>query len=327
MQEKQLRVFYPEIEPFNKSMLKVSDVHEIYYEEIGKKDGEPVVFLHGGPGGGTYPVFRRFFDPEYFHVTLFDQRGCGQSKPLGALEENNTEALIEDIEKLRKHLGIEKWIVFGGSWGSTLALCYAIKYPERVKALVLRGIFLNRQKDIDWLFENDAAGKIFPDYFEPYLNFIPEEERNNLVEAYYKRLTHENYDIRLSAAKNWSNWENKISRLVYTPNAKDDDEIDRMIAGARVECFYMLKKCFFDDDNYIINNLAKILPIPTFITHGRYDIVCNAENAWSLTKAWEQQSNGKYKPELILTPNSGHSQTEPENIHELIGFMEKLKNT
>lgn len=322
-EEKKLREFYPEIEPFNTGKLKVSEIHEIFYEQVGNKNGETVVFLHGGPGGGIAPIFRRFFNPDIFHAVLFDQRGCGSSTPLGCLEDNNTEALVEDIEKLRKHLGIEKWIVFGGSWGTTLALCYAFKYPERVTALVLRGIFLNRQKDIDWLFEDDAAAKVFPDYFEDYKNYIPESERKSLVKAYYERLISDDYKTRLEAAQHWSKWENKISKLIYIER-NDAEDNEQTIAGARIECLYMLKQCFFTEDNFIINNLEKILHIPTYITHGRYDIVCNSANAWDLCKAWEEKSNGKFKPELVITPTSGHSQTEPENRSELIGFLEKI---
>lgn len=323
MSEENLREFYPDIEPFNTGMLKVSEIHNIYYEQVGNISGEPVVFLHGGPGGGVYPSFRKFFNPEIFHAVLFDQRACGKSTPLGCLEENNTQELVEDIEKLRKHLGIEKWIVLGGSWGTTLALCYAIKYPERVKALVLRGIFLNRQKDIDWLFEDDGAGQIFPDYFENYKNYIPKEERNTLVKAYYQRLISEDYNTRLESAKYWSDWENKISKLENI-NTYDDEDPEQTIAGARIECLYMLKKCFLNDDNYIINNLDSILHIPTYITHGRYDIVCNTSNAWDLCKSWEEKSNGKYKPELLIASRSGHSQSEVQNRSNLINFLEKI---
>ncbi len=315
---------YPEIEPFKTRMLDVSDKHSIYYEQCGNPNGRPVVFLHGGPGVGSVPKYRQFFDPEFYHIIIFDQRGAGQSNPLGSLEDNNTDELVKDIEKLREHLNIDKWVVFGGSWGSTLSLVYAIRHPDKVIALSIRGIFLGRQKDIDWLFEDGAAGQIFPDYFEEYKNYIPENERNNLVNAYYKRLTNNDENIVLEAGKRFSIWENKISKLVY----QDEENLDfstRDLACSRIEAHYMINKCFFEE-GYILNNLDKIIHIPTFIVHGRYDIVCSSSNAWDLYKKWLELSDYKYKPKLVITPSSGHSQMETENFAELVGFMEEIKN-
>lgn len=320
---KELRSLYPPIEPFQYGYLRVSDLHEIYYEQSGNENGIPVVFLHGGPGVGSFPNYRQYFDPEFYRIIIFDQRGCGKSQPLGLLEDNNTDALIEDTEKLRKYLGIDNWIVFGGSWGSTLALAYAIKYPDKVNNLVLRGIFLGRQTDIDWLFEDGPAAKIFPEYFEYYSEFIPEEEKGSLIEAYYKRLISDDYETRKEAGHRFSLWETQIAKLIY--ENKDDIEVtERDIANSRIECHYMVEKCFFPE-NYILDNLAKIIHIPTYIVHGRYDIVCSASNAWDLYKEWIKLSENKYKPELVFSPSSGHSQTEPENASELVGFMEKIK--
>ena len=314
---------YPEIEPFKTDMLQVSESDHLYYEESGNPNGKPVVFLHGGPGVGSFPKYRQFFDPEFYRIIVFDQRGCGQSTPLCSLENNTTDELVKDIEKLRNHLNIDQWVVFGGSWGSTLALVYAIRHPEQVIALSLRGIFLGRQKDMDWLFEDGSAGQIFPDYFEEYKNYIPENERSSLVEAYYKRLTDDDINIRMEAGKRFSLWETKIAKLIY----EDDPGLDfseRDLANSRIEAHYMIYKCFFEE-NYILNNLEKIVHIPTFIVHGRYDIVCSASNAWDLSKKWLELSNNKIKPELVFTPSSGHSQMEKENAIELVGFMEKIK--
>jgi proline iminopeptidase len=322
MLETNLNKLYPPIEPYNTDFLQVSDIHEIYYEEVGNPKGAPVVFLHGGPGVGIHPNYRCFFDPEHYRVILFDQRGCGQSRPLGCLEENNTDELVNDIEKLRKHLNIEDWIVFGGSWGSTLALVYAIRHKEKVKALVLRGIFLGRQSDIDWLFEDDGAAKIFPDYFKEYKLHIPENERESLVKAYYKRLTSSDNNVSLDAGKIFSNWETKISKLIHKES--NDEFTEKDLANSKIECLYMFEKCFFSE-NYILNNLNKIVDVKTYIVHGRYDIVCNASNAWELVQHWINISNGKYQPQLVITPSSGHSQMEIENISELIKFMENLK--
>ncbi|MFN8575708.1 MAG: prolyl aminopeptidase [Candidatus Sericytochromatia bacterium] len=322
MTEKISNIFYPPIEPYNKGFLEVSNIHKIYYEEVGNPNGVPVVFLHGGPGVGIYSDYRRFFDPEYYRVILFDQRGCGQSLPLGCLEDNNTDELVNDIEKLRDLFNIDNWIVFGGSWGSTLALIYAIRHKERVKALVLRGIFLAREKDINWLFEDDGAGKIFPDYFSEYKNYIPENERGNLVEAYYKRLTCEDKSINNEAGRIFSNWETKISKLNY--KNKNEDFTERDLANSKIEALYMIMKCFIPE-NYILDNLIKIIDIKTYIVHGRYDIVCSTSNAWDLEQYWIKASSGEYKPKLVITPNSGHSQMELENINELVGFMEDLK--
>lgn len=320
---KQLNELYPPIEPYKTDFLPVSELHKIYYEEVGNPNGVPVVFLHGGPGVGVYGQYRQFFDPEYYRVILFDQRGCGKSLPLGCLEDNSTDALVNDIEQIRKHLNIDKWIVFGGSWGSTLALVYAIRHKQQVNSLVLRGIFLARQIDIDWLFENCEAAKIFPDYFEEYSNHIPEEERESLVQAYYKRLTHNDSSIRVEAGKKFSKWETQISKLIYE-DKEEELFSERDLANSRIECLYMIEKCFFPE-NYILDNLDKILDIPTDIVHGRYDIVCSASNAWDLYKTWVKLSNGQYKPNLVITLSAGHSQMEKENASELVGFMENLK--
>lgn len=312
---------YPVIEPYNTGLLEVSEIHKIYYEECGNPNGVPVVFLHGGPGVGVYPDYRRFFDPNFYRVVLFDQRGCGQSLPLGCLEENNTDELVNDIEKLRKSLNIDNWIVFGGSWGSTLALIYAIRHSEVVNALVLRGIFLGRQTDIDWLFEDDGAGKVFPDYFKFYKNHIPLSERDSLVNAYYKRMTSDDRNTVVEAAKIFSKWETQISKLIYQ-NKVEEDFNERDLANSKIEALYMYEKCFIPE-NYILENLHIIKNIKTYIVHGRYDIVCSVSNAFDLEQKWIEISDNK--PKVVITPSSGHSQMEIENISELVGFMEDLK--
>lgn len=318
-----LNKFYPVIEPYKTGFLEVSDIHKIYYEECGNPQGVPVIFLHGGPGVGIYPDYRRFFDPEFYRVILFDQRGCGQSLPLGCLEENNTDELVKDIEKIREHLNIQNWIVFGGSWGSTLALIYAIRHHEKVKAMVLRGIFLGRQSDIDWLFEDDGAGKIFPDYFKEYKEYIPLSERKSLVSGYYKRMISDDSKIVLEAAKKFSKWETQISKLIYQ-NKVEEDFNERDIANSKIEALYMEKKCFIPE-NYILDNLEKIVHIKTYIVHGRYDIVCSASNAFDLAQKWSELSKNSNIPHLVITPSSGHSQMEIENLSTLVGFMEELK--
>lgn len=309
---------YPITEPFAKGRLKVSDRHEIYFEQVGNPKGAPIVFVHGGPGGGITPAYRQFFDPRFYRIILFDQRGAGLSTPHAELRENTTWDLVEDMEKLRQHLSLERWVVFGGSWGSTLALAYAETHPERVKGLVLRGIFLCRKKEIDWFYQ-DGASKIFPDFWDHYLAEIPKEERHDLVAAYYRRLTHPDKNVQMTAARAWSIWEGSTSMLY--PNT---DLIDRFgedefaIAFARIECHYFTNGAFFPTDNYLIENVHKIRHIPGEIVHGRYDVVCPIENAWELHRAWPESR-------LHITPDCGHSALESGNTRKLIEVTERFK--
>lgn len=314
-----MREFYPVIEPYNKGMLKVSEIHTLYWEECGNPNGRPVVFLHGGPGGGVTPDHRRFFDPQAYRIILFDQRGSGQSTPCAELRENSTWDLVKDIETIREMLKIDTWVVFGGSWGSTLALTYAITYPARVKALVLRGIFLCRPSEIQWFYQ-EGASHIFPDVWDEYLKPIPDNERHNLVAAYYKRLTHENADIRLEAAKAWSKWEAATSRLIVDPKAVDEfDDPEHALSFARIECHYFTNNAFFATNNWILENIQKIRHIPGVIVQGRYDVVCPTQSAWELHKAWPEAK-------FTIIPDSGHAAAEPGTRSALIEATDSFKN-
>lgn len=306
------------IEPLKTGFLSVGDGHSLYWEESGNPYGTPIVFLHGGPGSGTEPKHRCFFDPKFYRIILFDQRGCGKSTPHSSLHENTTWHLVSDIEKLREHLSIRSWIVFGGSWGSTLALAYATTHPEKVLGLILRGIFLGRKKELDWFYQF-GAHHIFPDEFEKFLEPIPFNERDNLIAAYYQRLTSTDAEIRKKAAIAWSSWEACALRLIFDPKtfASFTHEY-RADAIARVECHYFMNRCFFETDNYLIEQAGKLKKIPTIIIHGRYDIVCPMENAWELHKALPQA-----KFEIIK--DAGHSATEIGITDALIRATESFK--
>lgn len=306
-----MREFYPEIEAYQTGHLKVSDLHSIYYEQSGNPEGKPVVFIHGGPGGGVEPSMRRFFDPKKWRIVLFDQRGCGKSLPFSELKDNTTWDLVSDIEKLRTELKIEKWSVFGGSWGSTLALSYAISHPEKVSALILRGIFLLRKKEIDWFYQ-EGASYIFPDAWDKYLAPIPQNERHDLVGAYYKRLTSPDKNVRTEAAKAWSIWEGSTSKLFLDPTFVERFGGDEFAdAFARIECHYFVNKGFFKEDAWLLNNVEKIRHIPAWIVQGRYDVVCPATSAWDLHKAWPESK-------LHIIPDAGHSASEPGIKSKLI---------
>lgn len=314
-----MREFYPSIEPYNQGTLKVSDIHTLYYEECGNPQGKPVVFLHGGPGGGCPPYYRQYFDPKKWRVILFDQRGAGKSTPHAELRENTTWDLVSDIEKIRVHLNIENWFVFGGSWGSTLALTYSETHPERCNGLILRGIFMVRKKEIRWFYQ-EGASNIYPDAWEEYLKPIPEAERGDLVAAYYKRLTSEDSKIRLEAAKAWSIWEGSTSKLIQNEASIAGFGSDRFAeAFARIECHYFINNCFFDDENFLLKNVDKIRQIPGVIVQGRYDIPCPVVSAWELHKAWPEA-------ELIIVPDAGHSMTEPGIRSALIEATDKFAN-
>lgn len=298
------RDFYPKTEPRKKFRLKVSELHELNVEDCGNPDGQPVVFLHGGPGGGISPDHRRYFDPERYRIVLFDQRGSGESTPGAELRENTTWDLVADTEKIREHLGIRKWHVFGGSWGSTLALAYAIKHPDRVSALILRGIFLCRPSEIRWFYQ-EGASQIFPDAWESYLNAIPAAERGDLVAAYHKRLVSPDAGVRIAAAKAWSKWEAATSRLIVDPKAVDEfDDPEYAQAFARIECHYFTNNAFFETENWLLENVGKIRHIPGWIVQGRYDVVCPARSAWDLHRAWPEAK-------FFIVPDAGHAAAEP----------------
>lgn len=312
-----MKTLYPDIEPFDTGRLQVSPNHELYYEQCGNLQGRPAVFLHGGPGGGISTDYRRYFDPEVYRVVLFDQRGSGKSTPHASLEENTTWHLVEDIERLREHLGIKTWQVFGGSWGSTLALAYAETHPDRVAQLVLRGIFLCRPKEIQWFYQ-EGASAIFPDVWEEYLKVIPETERADMVSAYYRRLTSDDYSVRVEAARAWSIWEGSTSKLFFDPSMIEkfaDPEF--ALAFARIECHYFMNNAFFSSDNYLIENVGRIRSIPSVIVQGRYDVVCPMMSAWDLQRAWPEA-------QLRIIPDAGHSISEPGIIDALVDATDRF---
>jgi len=310
---------FPEIEPYRTGRLRVSDRHEIHYEEVGNPKGAPVCFVHGGPGGGVEPSHRRYFDPRHYRVILFDQRGCGRSTPYADLTDNTTWDLVGDMEKLRAHLGIDRWMMFGGSWGSTLSLLYAETHPDRVNALVLRGIFLCRKKEIDWFYQSGAS-KIFPDVWEHYEKVIPPAERGDYVKAYHQRLTSDDRATRLEAAKAWSTWEGATSKLI--PDSKlveifGTDEFAE--AFARIECHYFINGIWMRHDNQILEDVHRIRHLPCEIIHGRYDVVCPVQNARDLHRAWPESR-------LHIVPDAGHSAKEPGILAKLIAATERFKS-
>lgn len=295
-------MLYPPIHPGRTYHLQVSTEHTLYVEECGKSDGVPVVFLHGGPGGSCEPSHRRYFDPEKYRIILFDQRGCGKSRPHASLKDNTTQDLIKDLEKIRQHLEIDQWVIFGGSWGSTLALAYAEGHTDRVLGLILRGIFLCRQQDIDWFYQGGTA-RIFPDAWQDFLHPIPEAERGNLVQAYYKRLTSGNEIERMAAAKAWSIWEGSTATLKpdhSVLNYFSDPHIALSIA--RIECHYFMNKSFMAE-NQLLDNAYKLKHIPGFIVHGRYDVICPVDQAFALHEHW---SNSQLK----IIDDAGHAVSE-----------------
>lgn len=312
-----MRQPYPAIAPYNQGFLQVSDLHRIYYEECGNPQGQPVVFLHGGPGGGLVPLYRQMFDPQRYRIVLFDQRGCGQSTPHAELRENTTWDLVGDIETIRQHLGIDRWVVFGGSWGSTLALAYAQSHPDRCKGLILRGIFLLRKQEIDWFYQSGAS-YLFPDAWDGYLAPIPEAERGDLVRAYYQRLTSEDAAVRSAVAKAWSVWEGSTSKLLVDPDIQSRFAADAFAdAFARIECHYFTNGGFFEQDDQLLCNCDRIQLIPTVIVQGRYDVVCPMRSAWDLHKALPQA-------ELIVVPDAGHSMTEAGIMAALLDASDRF---
>ncbi len=314
----ELRNFYPAIESYHTEFLKVSDLHTLYLEQSGNPQGRPVLFLHGGPGGGTHPDYRRFFDPRHYRIVMFDQRGCGKSTPSAELKDNTTWDLVRDIESIRQHLQIDDWIVFGGSWGSTLALAYAETHPEVVKGLILRGIFLCRPSEIAWFYQ-EGASQIFPDQWEKYFQFIPADERSDFVTAYYKRLTSADDVLRLKAAHIWSQWEAATSKLFIDPNLIGAfEDPTHALQFARIECHYFTNSAFFKTKNWLLENVEKIRKIPGCIVQGRYDVVCPVKSAWDLNQAWPES-------QLYIMPDAGHSALEPSNRSKLIELTDEFR--
>jgi len=305
-----MRVLFPDIKPYASQRLAVDAQHTLYLEECGVPDGLPVLFLHGGPGAGCEPLHRRFFDPQRYRMVLFDQRGCGHSTPHAELRDNTTGHLVADIEKLREHLGIDRWVVFGGSWGSTLALAYAETCPERVLGLILRGIFLCRKADIYWFYQS-GANRLFPDLWEHFLGPIPAAERSDLLRAYHRRLTGANELERLRAAKAWATWEGATLTLESNPVLIEQfGEARRALGLARIECHYFVNHCFLEPDQ-LLRDAGRLRGIPGVIVHGRYDVICPLDNAWALHRAWPEA-------ELRIVTPAGHAASEPGIVDALV---------
>ena len=308
---------YPPIAPYREGNLQVSDLHTIHFEETGNPQGKPIVLLHGGPGGGCPPFYRQYFDPDKWRVVMFDQRGCGKSTPHAELRENTTWDLVKDIEKLRAHLGIEQWVVFGGSWGSTLSLAYSQTHPERCTGLILRGIFLMRQKELRWFYQ-EGANYLFPDAWENYVKPIPLAERQDMLAAYYKRLTSPELQIRLEAARAWSVWEASTSRLLLDSELMQKFGSSQFAdAFARIECHYFINKGFFESEDQLLLNVARIRHIRGVIVQGRYDVVCPMISAWELHRVWPEA-------EFIIVPDAGHSMSEAGIRSALISATDKF---
>jgi len=312
------RELYPAIRPYRTGRLRVSRVHDLYFEESGNPKGKPVVFLHGGPGGGTDPKMRRFFDPKRYRIVLFDQRGCGKSTPHASLVENTTWDLVEDIEKLRDYLDIPRWQVFGGSWGSTLALAYAQTHPKRVTELVLRGIFMLRRWELEWFYQNPGgAAALFPDLWEEYVKPIPKAERHDMMAAYYRRLTSRNAATARVAARAWSIWEGATSYLRDNPDyVAHFEDADYAASFARIECHYFVNRGFFSSDAQLLEDVKRIRKIPGVIVQGRYDVICPMRSAWDLHRAWPEA-------DLRIVGDAGHSAFETGMVHELVSATDR----
>lgn len=301
---------YPPLSPYRQLSLPVEAPHVLHVEECGNPDGLPVVFLHGGPGAGCEQYHRRFFDPERYRIVLFDQRGCGRSAPHASLELNTTQALVADVERIREHLHIDKWVVFGGSWGSTLGLAYAEAHPDRVLGLILRGVFLCRRQDIQWFYQ-DGACHIFPDFWQDYLAPVAPEERSDMVSAYHRLLTGDDEIRRMGAAKAWSVWEGRTATLHTNPDVVShfcDPHV--ALSLARIECHYFMHDTFLRP-NQLVENAVRLKNIPGVIVHGRYDVVCPVDQAYDLHQAWPEA-------ELKIIPDAGHSATEPGIVDALV---------
>jgi proline iminopeptidase len=308
---------YPEIEPHLTGILPVSDGHTLYFEECGNPAGKPAVFIHGGPGGGTQAVDRRYFDPRVYRIILFHQRGAGKSEPAASLHENTTWKLVEDMETLRTHLRVERWLVFGGSWGSTLALTYAIQHPERVTELVLRGIFMIRKREIDWFYQ-EGANALFPDAWEGYRDSIPEAERSDFLSAYHRRLTDPDPKVQMGAALPWTRWEMATSRMYTPPELLSSLVTDEFaIRFARIECHYFMNRGFFPSEDWILNHVDRIRHIPAVIVQGRYDVVCPATSAWDLHRAWPEA-------DFKLIPDGAHTHREPSMARALVAATDRF---
>lgn len=306
---------YPEIEPYNTAWLNVSAIHRIYYEQCGNPNGYPVVFLHGGPGSGSNPTQRRFFDPQHYRIILLDQRGCGRSLPLGETRDNDTDNLVEDLEALRTSLGINQWLAFGGSWGSSLALAYAVAHPKQVSGLILRGIFLSRQSELDWFLGESVS--FYPEAWGRLTNYLLKEERSNVLHAYAQRIFSDDRAISIPAAIEWNTYEGNIMTLRPSENTTTVPD-DIQLARARVQIHYILHGCFIGHRD-MLKEVTKLASIPTFIVQGRYDMVCPPLTAWELKQAMPHA-------EFVMVPDAGHSAMEPGTSSALIAATERFKS-
>lgn len=310
---------FPALAPYRVHRLRVSDLHELHVAEYGNPGGKPVVLLHGGPGGGSNPTMPRFHDPEAYRIVVFDQRGSGRSTPHAELAENTTWDLVADIERIREMLGIERWQVFGGSWGSCLALAYAETHPGRVSELVLRGIFTLRRKELLWFYQ-EGASNLLPDAWEDFVAPIPRDERADMIGAYHKRLTGEDAEARIVAARAWSMWEGAALSLLPDPGrVAAFGEPHYALAFARIECHYFVNRGFFERDDQLIANAGLIRHIPGVIVHGRYDLCTPVTIAWDLHRAWPEA-------DLRIVPDAGHAMTEPGIVRELVAATERFKS-
>ncbi|MEL6373799.1 MAG: prolyl aminopeptidase [Pseudomonadota bacterium] len=313
------RSLYPPLEPYVQGRLAVSDGHNLYYEECGDPNGEPVLIVHGGPGGGCNPTMRRYHDPAHYRIILFDQRGCGRSTPHASLDHNTTWHLVDDMEALRVRLGIDRWQLFGGSWGSTLALAYAQAHPARVRALVLRGIFLLRQAEIDWFYK-EGCNRLFPDAYADYINVLDEADRADPVPAYYDLLTGRDGARQLRAARAWSIWEGRTLSLQADPSRVRTFGADRYaLAFARIECHYFINRGFLRQDDQLLADAHWLADIDGTIVQGRFDVVTPVQSAWDLAQAWP-------RAQLRIVPQAGHAMTEPGIVHELIAATDKYRS-
>ncbi|WP_416778411.1 prolyl aminopeptidase [Xenorhabdus budapestensis] len=310
------RKLYPAYDAYKTGYLDTGDGHQIYWELCGNPEGKPAIFIHGGPGGGIANYHRQLFDPEHYHVMLFDQRGCGRSKPHASLENNTTWHLIDDIERLRKLMRVDKWLVFGGSWGSTLSLAYAQKHPSSVSELVLRGIFLLRPQELQWYYQGGAA-RFFPEKWERTLSLLSEEERTDMIKAYNKRLTSNDPAVQLEAARLWSIWEGETVTLLPSVHADSFAEEQFALAFARIENHYFINNGFMDETQQLLDHIDVIRHIPAVIIHGRYDMACQLQNAWDLAKSWPEA-------EFYIVEGAGHSFDEPGILHQLIEATDKF---
>ncbi|MBL9005498.1 MAG: prolyl aminopeptidase [Myxococcales bacterium] len=312
------RPLYPPCEPYTSGHLRVSPVHEIYYEVSGNPQGLPVVFVHGGPGSGTEPNQRRFFDPSAYRIVLFDQRGAGRSRPHASLVDNTTWHLVADMEQLRMHLGIQRWVVFGGSWGSTLSLAYAQSHPENVAGLILRGIFLLSRRETQWFYQ-DGACQLFPEGWEEFVAPIPPEEHGDLVAAYHRRLTCGDPQIEQKAAHAWSLWEARTSKLFEDPAVIARFTADHFaLSIARIEAHYFMNDGFLRTPDQLLEDVTRIRHIPAVIVQGRYDVVCPMEAAWKLHRVWPEA-------DLRVVPDAGHAASEPGILHELVSATDRFR--